>query len=97
LEQLSVLPDYGRRGLGRTLVESAMAEAARRGYDSISLRTFAAVPWNGPFYRSCGFVETRPESPFHTALLRDEISAGSDRRGRRIQMTAQLATHSVDG
>ena len=97
LEQLSVLPEHGRTGFGRTLVESAMAEAARRGYGSITLRTFATVPWNGPFYRSCGFVESQPESPFHCALEQAEISAGLEKQGRRIQMTAQLSSPAASG
>jgi GNAT superfamily N-acetyltransferase len=96
LEQLSVIPSYGRRGLGRALVGSAMIEAARRDYGSITLRTFATVPWNAPFYASCGFVESQPNSPFHEALERDEISHGSDRHGHRIQMTARLNPPATD-
>jgi GNAT superfamily N-acetyltransferase len=91
LEQLSVIPAYARRGLGRALVESAMTEAARRGYSVITLRTFADVPWNGPFYASCGFRESQPGSRFHKALERAEVGLGSDRYGRRIQMTAYLS------
>jgi GNAT superfamily N-acetyltransferase len=90
LEQLSVLPAHGRRGLGRALVEAALAESARRGYDTITLRTFADVPWNGPFYASCGFIESEPSSEFHRGLARTESSHGLNRGERRIQMTARL-------
>jgi GNAT superfamily N-acetyltransferase len=62
LEQVSVLPRYLRRGIGRILVRAAMEEAARRGHDDMTLRTYADVPWNAPFYASCGFSETEPDS-----------------------------------
>ena len=90
LEQLSVLPDHVRRGLGRSLVEAAMNEAARRGYDRLTLRTYADVPWNAPFYRTLGFVEEASASEFHRSLAVKEARLGLDRHGRRIQMTARL-------
>lgn len=90
LEQLSVLPEHGRRGHGRALVEAAKNEARRRGYQSLSLRTYADVPWNGPFYAHAGFVETRPTTDFHKHLAEVEEQLGLDRYGRRIQMTAAL-------
>ncbi|SDL58421.1 Predicted N-acetyltransferase YhbS [Arthrobacter sp. ov407] len=90
MEQLSVLPEHGRRGHGRALVEAAKNEARRRGYECISLRTYAEVPWNGPFYARVGFVETKPVSDFHKHLAEVEERFGLDRYGRRIQMTAAL-------
>ena len=90
LEQLSVLPEHGRRGHGRALVEAAKNEARRRGYWSISLRTFADVPWNGPFYARTGFVETKPATDFHKHLAEVEELIGLDLYGRRVQMTAAL-------
>jgi GNAT superfamily N-acetyltransferase len=56
LAQLSVLPDHGRRGLGTTLVEAAVAWAERAGYPAVTLTTFADIPWNGPFYARLGFT-----------------------------------------
>jgi GNAT superfamily N-acetyltransferase len=90
LEQLSVIPARARQGLGRLLVESAKDEAARRGYGSITLRTYADVPWNTPFYASCGFVESEARTAFQRSLIPAETRAGIDRYGRRIQMTAAL-------
>lgn len=90
LEQLSVLPAVGRRGHGRALVESAKTEAAGRGHERITLRTYADVPWNAPFYASCGFEESEPDTPFLLALVALERRLGLDRHGRRIQMTARL-------
>lgn len=48
LEQLSVVPAYGRRGIGRALVTAALDEARRRGHAQVTLRTYADVPWNAP-------------------------------------------------
>jgi GNAT superfamily N-acetyltransferase len=90
LEQLSVLPDHARRGLGRALVEAAKAEAGGRGSECLTLRTYADVPWNAPFYATCGFVETDPETDFHRLLVDEEARRGVDKYGRRIQMTVQL-------
>ena len=90
LEQLSVLPEHGRRGHGPALVEAAKNEARRRGYQSLSLRTYADVPWNGPFYARAGFVETSPATDFHKHLAEVEERLGLDLYGRRIQMTAAL-------
>jgi GNAT superfamily N-acetyltransferase len=90
LEQLSVLPDHARRGFGRALVEAAKTEASRRGYDRMTLRTYADVPWNAPFYATCGFVETEPESDFHRRMVAEEECLGLGEHGRRIQMTARF-------
>jgi GNAT superfamily N-acetyltransferase len=89
IEQLSVLPSHAREGRGRALVEAAKFEATARGYSRISLRTFAAVPWNAPFYATCGFVESEPSSDFHRGLVEAEILLGIRRYGRRIEMTAR--------
>ena len=58
LDQLSVLPRHGRRGLGSRLVRRVLAEAETRSHRRVSLSTFRKVPWNGPFYRKLGFRET---------------------------------------
>jgi GNAT superfamily N-acetyltransferase len=90
LEQLAVLPSHGRRGHGRALVEAAKHEAHGRGFSAITLRTFAEIPWNAPFYSDCGFIETEPRTEFHIDLLSAEIEAGSALYGRRIQMDCAL-------
>lgn len=90
LEQLSVLPTRGQRGYGRRLIEATLAEARNRGYDELALRTYADVPWNAPFYATCGFTETEPATDFHRRLvsMEDELALG--RYGQRILMTVQL-------
>ncbi|WP_372983385.1 GNAT family N-acetyltransferase [Microbacterium sp.] len=90
LEQLSVLPTVGRQGFGRRLVSAALDEARDRGYTRMTLRTYAEIPWNAPFYASCGFLESIPETPFQRGLVETEASLGLDRYGRRVQMTVEL-------
>jgi len=90
LEQLSVLPSSGRQGYGRRLVGAALDAARERGYTRMSLRTYAEIPWNAPFYASCGFLESIPETPFQRSLVETEASLAIDRYGRRVQMTVEL-------
>lgn len=90
VEQLSVSPEYGRNGYGRMLIEAAKTEARSRGYRRVSLRTYADVPWNAPFYARAGFVEERAMTPFHRGLIETETRLGLEKYGRRIQMVAEF-------
>ena len=87
LEQLSVHPDHGRRGIGRQLVHAALDESVRRGNQRITLRTYAEVPWNAPFYATCGFAVSTPDTPFLESLVSIEHALGLDAYGTRVQMT----------
>ena len=88
LEQLAVRRASARRGLGRALVQAALAEAGRRGHDRVTLRTYADVPWNAPFYARLGFVETEPDTDRLRALIAEEARFDLERYGRRVQMAA---------
>ncbi|MDQ1434094.1 MAG: hypothetical protein QOF59_910 [Actinomycetota bacterium] len=55
LEQLSVVPERGRQGLGAALLEHTCAWAGEHGYDAVTLTTFRAVAWNAPYYAKHGF------------------------------------------
>jgi GNAT superfamily N-acetyltransferase len=61
LEQLSVLPAHGRRGIGRALLERACEAKRAAGARDIWLTTYDHIPWNRPFYERAGFrrVEER--------------------------------------
>ncbi|MPZ84995.1 MAG: GNAT family N-acetyltransferase [Actinophytocola sp.] len=61
IEQVSVRPTHGRRGLGRQLIETAREWALARGFDTVSLTTYAEVPWNGPYYARLGFEVLAPD------------------------------------
>jgi len=55
LEQLSVLPDHGRKGLGAALLAHVSEWAEKRRLDAVTLTTFRDIPWNAPFYAKHGF------------------------------------------
>jgi len=55
LEQVSVRPECGGRGIGTALVEEAVAWARRVGGQALTLTTFRDVPFNGPWYERRGF------------------------------------------
>ena len=61
LDQVSVHPDHGQKGIGRALVLRVLTEAESRKLPHVSLSTFRDVPWNGPFYASIGFKEIPAE------------------------------------
>lgn len=95
LEQLAVDPAYQHRGRGRALVRAAMAEARRRGHDRLSLRTYADVPWNAPFYAALGFAEQPSRTPLERELEATEERMGLERHGRRILMVTSLTPEMV--
>ena len=55
LEQLSVLPNRGRKGLGAALLAHVCDWAASQRFDAVTLTTFTDIPWNAPFYAKHGF------------------------------------------
>lgn len=54
---VAVRPDAGGQGVGRALVEAAVAEAARRGARKVSLRVLGPNGVARRLYARCGFVE----------------------------------------
>ncbi|CAN5520044.1 GNAT family N-acetyltransferase [soil metagenome] len=56
LEQLSVDPAHGRRGLGAALVDEVVRWARGRGATDLTLATFRDVAWNRPYYERLGFA-----------------------------------------
>ncbi len=55
IDEVSVHPAHGRKGIGRALVARAIDAARERRQPGVSLTTFADIPWNAPFYASMGF------------------------------------------
>lgn len=84
IEQVSVHPRYGRRGVGRMLIEEVVRYAARTGAGGVTLTTFVDVAWNAPYYRRCGFeVVAEGEVGAGLRAVREhEAAAGLDRWGR---------------
>jgi len=92
VEELAVVPSEGRRGLGRALLESACRWAGAAGYRTVTLCAFRDVPWNGPFYRSAGFVELDQARwcPELVAIRATERANGLDDVGPRVVMVRRL-------
>ncbi|MFK4791638.1 GNAT family N-acetyltransferase [Microbacterium sp. ZW T5_56] len=90
LEQLSVLPAHAGAGIGRALLTAAIDDARARGHALMTLRTFAEVPFNAPFYASAGFVVAEPDTDFLRELIDIETSLGLTDIGPRVQMSLAL-------
>ena len=91
IDQLSVLPEHGRKGIGGRLIATAIEWACGTGAQAIVLGTYRDVPWNQPFYEKHGFVEM-PESEWDQEIR--EARAQEARLGhdiaRRVFMWRKL-------
>jgi GNAT superfamily N-acetyltransferase len=93
LDEIDVVPECGRRGIGSRLVEAVCEWAARSGYEKVTLSTFRDVPFNAPFYARLGFTVVDPAAlpPEHAQLVHNEHARGlrtelrviMERRARR--------------
>jgi GNAT superfamily N-acetyltransferase len=91
LHEMDVLPQHGRKGLGRALALRVAEWARAAGFDSLTLTTFRHIPWNGPFYARLGFREI-PENdlgPELRELLAEEAKNGLD-ASKRMAMRLLL-------
>ncbi len=57
LDQISVHPDHGQRGIGTELMMHVLQDAEDRKLPYVTLSTFRDLPWNAPFYAALGFRE----------------------------------------
>src|SRR5678815_5441275 len=57
IDELAVVRDSQQRGIGRQLLDAAVAYARVKGLSALTLTTFRHVAWNAPFYARYGFVE----------------------------------------
>ncbi|CAL9670149.1 hypothetical protein SUDANB176_07430 [Streptomyces sp. enrichment culture] len=55
VEQVSVLPDSARRGIGKSLLDHLADHAQSEQAPALTLTTFSEVPWNAPYHSRCGF------------------------------------------
>lgn len=55
IAQVSVAPDYARRGIGKALIGVVEAWGRRAGCPATTLTTFRDVPWNAPHYLRLGY------------------------------------------
>ncbi|MEM8601770.1 MAG: GNAT family N-acetyltransferase, partial [Bacteroidota bacterium] len=73
LHEMSVHPDYGRRGIGGALLARVVEAARSQHAVGVTLTTFADVPWNRPFYERHGF--SSPSSNSIPAFLKGMVAA----------------------
>ena len=86
ISQLSVLPEVGRQGIGRSLLDEAIHWARGEGLGGVTLTTFRDVPWNAAFYAKVGFREVVDPAPGLAAIRKDEGVRGLDAMGPRLAM-----------
>jgi GNAT superfamily N-acetyltransferase len=81
VEQVTVAPEWGGRGIGRSLMQAAEMLAVREGFTRMSLTTFRDVPFNGPFYTGLGWepLEDTQLTPGLASERNQEVAAGLDR------------------
>lgn len=60
LQEVDVLPEYGRRGIGAKLVQAVIDWARFSKIPAVTLTTFRDIPWNAPFYQKLGFRISEP-------------------------------------
>jgi GNAT superfamily N-acetyltransferase len=87
VEQVSVHPDHAGHGIGRALIDHVAAATGT----SVTLTTFADVPWNAPYYERLGFrrLADHELTPGLRAIRRREAEHGLD-RWPRVAMRRQV-------
>ncbi|MGH9111772.1 MAG: GNAT family N-acetyltransferase [Acidimicrobiales bacterium] len=80
VEEVSVVPEAERRGIGSDLLGAVLAYAECEGHPAVTLTTFADVPWNRPWYERRGFTVLAPGEigPELAARMRREADDGLD-------------------
>lgn len=81
LEQISVLPDWSGRGVGRALIDAVAVWASARA-SSLTLATYRDVEWNAPLYAHLGW----------TVVPEAEVLADA----RLLAVRAEEAEHDLD-
>jgi GNAT superfamily N-acetyltransferase len=69
IQQVSVSPDYSRRGIGKALIDHVALWASQNGMKALDLTAFVNVPWNKAYFERLGFRVADEE-----ALLLDQYS-----------------------
>lgn len=91
IEELDVLPGFGRRGIGLALLEHACRWGIEAGFNAATLSTFRDVPWNAPFYLKHGFQILEPEELTEWMVRLQEIEGSKGLRPEtRVMMRREL-------
>jgi len=76
VQEVDVSRDHQDQGLGRALMETAIAAARARGLTAVALTTNRQLPFNAPFYASLGFAERADPPPWLARIVADEERRG---------------------
>ena len=96
LEQVSVLPEQMRRGLGTALVRAADARGRGRRLTTALAVHLPRRAVERPFYARLGFTVVEDLLPFQRRLRAHEASLGLDESGPRVVMSLDLAPSGRD-
>lgn len=84
--EVSVHPDFGRRGLAAALIAQAASLASQRNLPLLTLTSDRHIPWNAPLWAKLGFREAEGHAPdWLNKFLEAERDAGFD-PARRVAM-----------
>ena len=80
LEQVSVVPRAGGRGVGAALVEAVVGWAAAEGGRSLTLTTYGHLRWNASWYERLGFTVVPDDGlgPVLREVIDHEATLGLD-------------------
>ena len=99
LEQAEATDDEALAGDAHALIGEVAQWAELRGLDGLSLTTFAAVPWNAPYYARLGFTLV-PESEWGSGIqsrVVQEAEQGLDAWPRVVmKRAAAVGGHPAD-
>jgi GNAT superfamily N-acetyltransferase len=86
LEQISVVPEHGGRGIGTELIDAVVDWARARGDLEVTLTTFREVAFNAPLYAKRGFavVDEADWTDGLRALVAAEAAHGLDTSARVV-------------
>ena len=76
LDNIAIRPERQGRGFGRLLLDFSEAEAARRGWDTVTLYTNALMTENIAIYAARGYVERerRTEKGFDRVYMEKQLA-----------------------
>lgn len=96
IEQMSIVPEHQRRGIGRLLLDQVRSWAVRSGCPAVTLTTFDSVPWNRPLYEHLGFriLDENELGPELRKLRESEAAHGLDPAAR---VCMRLESHPLAG
>ncbi len=91
IAELDVVRRWQKRGVGRRLMEAAIAAAKTQGAAGATLTTDREVAFNAPFYASMGFrnLDDGERPTALTQILENEVAHGAD-PARRVAMALRF-------